>query len=66
MKGPQNRKLLQGHSLHDLPRAETTLAEHLRDAGYLTALVGKWHLGLGSFNLDRTRMNQAARCSLRA
>jgi arylsulfatase A-like enzyme len=45
LEGPQNRKLLQGDSLHDLPHTETTLAKHLHDAGYLTALVGKWHLG---------------------
>jgi arylsulfatase A len=45
LKGPKHRKLLQGHSLHDLPHSETTIATHLQNAGYLTALVGKWHLG---------------------
>jgi arylsulfatase A-like enzyme len=28
-----------------LPLAEVTIAEHLRQAGYRTASIGKWHLG---------------------
>lgn len=28
-----------------LPLTETTIADRLRDAGYKTGLVGKWHLG---------------------
>lgn len=43
--GPKNRKLTEAASLHDLPHTETTLARRLHHVGYLTALVGKWHLG---------------------
>lgn len=45
LSGPKNRALLQADSLHSLPRTETTLATQLQAAGYLTALIGKWHLG---------------------
>src|ERR1700722_18597209 len=44
-EGPTNRRLLQAVSLQGLPHSETTLARRLHDAGYITALVGKWHLG---------------------
>jgi arylsulfatase A len=45
LAGPTNRRLLQADSKHNLPHGEITLAKRLHDAGYLTALVGKWHLG---------------------
>jgi arylsulfatase A-like enzyme len=40
-----SRRLLEADSRPNLPHTETTLASRLRQAGYLTALVGKWHLG---------------------
>ncbi len=41
----RRHKLLPPDSVGNLPLDEVTLAERLRAAGYLTALVGKWHLG---------------------
>lgn len=39
------RRLLPPATIPDLPFGETTIAEKLRAAGYLTFHVGKWHLG---------------------
>ena len=44
--GPPSRKVLLPVSRRFLPPAEHTIAEALRDAGYRTAHIGKWHLGL--------------------
>jgi arylsulfatase A-like enzyme len=42
---PRNRRLLPPVTVANLPHSETTIAKRLQAAGYLTALVGKWHLG---------------------
>lgn len=46
MPGPQGKRVLFPGSKGGLPDAETTLAEALKESGYATAHVGKWHLGI--------------------
>lgn len=42
---PRNQRLLPPVAVANLSHSETTIAKRLQAAGYLTALVGKWHLG---------------------
>ena len=42
---PSNPKLTVPDFTKYLPHEEITIAERLRDAGYATASIGKWHLG---------------------
>ena len=46
---PQNRKVVPPAVQANLPLAEVTLAEVLKHRGYLTAHIGKWHLGTAGY-----------------
>ncbi|MDB4618086.1 sulfatase-like hydrolase/transferase [Akkermansiaceae bacterium] len=45
-KGPDAYPTRPG--LQGLPPSEHTLADHLKSAGYATALIGKWHQGMSA------------------
>jgi arylsulfatase A-like enzyme len=47
--GMRSGKLLSAPNATQLPLAEVTIAEALRDGGYATFFAGKWHLGGGEF-----------------
>ncbi len=43
-------RVLRRNSTGGLPADEITVAERLRDRGYATACIGKWHLGVFAIN----------------
>lgn len=51
---PVKDKLIRPDSLQQLPLEEVTLAELLRQAGYVTAAIGKWHLGGAGFEPEKS------------
>lgn len=46
---PLDRPLLPPITRDSLPHGEVTIAEVLHEAGYMTAHVGKWHLGTAEY-----------------
>jgi arylsulfatase A len=45
----QANKLREGRYISNLPLEEVTIAEAMREAGYSTAFMGKWHLGTETY-----------------
>ncbi len=48
----ENAKILPGSAPLLIDTAQMTLPKMLRQEGYQTGIVGKWHLGLGAGNVD--------------
>jgi arylsulfatase A-like enzyme len=48
----KDAKILPGDAPLLISTKQTTLPKTLAKAGYQTAIIGKWHLGLGSGNVD--------------
>ena len=46
---PTKNKMREGRYLSNLPLEEVTIAEAMREAGYKTAFMGKWHLGTETY-----------------
>jgi arylsulfatase A-like enzyme len=44
-RGEKRAKLLPAKFRQEMPLEEVTIAEALKEAGYATACIGKWHLG---------------------
>ena len=46
----ETKRMREGRYLSNLPLEEFTIAEALRDGGYRTAFMGKWHLGTETYH----------------
>ena len=46
---PTKHKMHEGRYVSNLPLEEITIAEAMRESGYQTAFMGKWHLGTETY-----------------
>ncbi|WP_161604310.1 sulfatase [Roseiconus nitratireducens] len=46
---PTDHRMREGRYLSNLPLEEVTIAEALRESGYRTGFIGKWHLGTETY-----------------
>lgn len=46
---PTQHKLREGRYISNVPLEEVTIAEALRESGYCTGFIGKWHLGSADY-----------------
>ena len=51
-RNPAGAAILSGEAPLAIDPTKPTTASILRDAGYTTGIVGKWHIGLGAGDLD--------------